>query len=154
MTRNSIGPKRSRLIEDAKVRDGDGDNVGLRRHDVLRMDRPYAGIREVECALGLALIDPLEAADDVRVTGTRRSHGEHSNQTGGRIRQYVDDDVEGAHGRRRRRAVVAVVKRERTLPFPLSAAAGITMIPMLDATNKAAQSSRRILDQYNSEFSL
>ena len=38
------------------------------------------------------------------------------------------------------------------MPFPLSATAGIAMIPMLDATSKAAQSSRRIPSSITADY--
>src|SRR5450631_1800850 len=109
ITRNSTGPEGSRLIEDAKVRHGDGHDVGLGHYDILRVNRPYAGIREVEGALSLALINPLEVAHNVRITRARRSNGEHSDQSGRVTRQNVHNDVKRTDGRRRRRTVVAVV---------------------------------------------
>ena len=72
-TRNLTGPTGPELVEDAKVRDGDGHDVGLWSGDVLRVDRPHAVVREVEGALDLALIDPLEVAHDVRVVRARRA---------------------------------------------------------------------------------
>src|SRR5580698_9810726 len=93
-TRNLTGPRGPRLIVDAKVGDGDRNNVGLRRNDVLRVNRPDAGVREVEGTLDLALIDPLEVAHNVRVTGTDGRHGEHSHESGAVTWQNVDNDVE------------------------------------------------------------
>ena len=84
----------SRLVENAEVRHGNGDNVSLRNDDVLRMDCPYAGVREVKRALGLTLIDPLEVAHKVRVVRTGRRHGEHSDQSRSRTGQDIDDDIE------------------------------------------------------------
>src|ERR1700722_7914560 len=89
-TRNLTGPRGPRLIVDAKDGDGDRNNVGLRGNDVLRVNCPDAGVREVEGALNLALIDPLEVAHDVRVAGTEWRHGEHSHESRAVTWQNVD----------------------------------------------------------------
>ena len=92
-TRNLNGPRGPRLVENAEVRDGDSDDVGLRSDHVLRVDRPHAGVRKVERAFSLALIDPLEFAHNVRIVRTRRSYREHSDLTGSVAGQNVDDDI-------------------------------------------------------------
>ena len=69
-TRNLTGPVGVRLVVDAEVRDSDGDDVSLGSGDVLRVNRPHADVREVERALDLALVYPLEVTHDVRVIVT------------------------------------------------------------------------------------
>ena len=59
------GTRGRRLVVDAKVRYSDRYDVGLRCNDVLRVNRPHTGVREVEGTLDLALIDPLEVTNDV-----------------------------------------------------------------------------------------
>src|SRR5665213_183815 len=94
-TRNLNGPQGPRLVENAKVRHSDTDDVGLRTEHVLRVNRPHAVVREVKGALRLALIDPLEVADNARVVRARGCYREHSDESRRVARQNVDDDVEG-----------------------------------------------------------
>jgi len=76
--RNKVWSRDQQLVEDAKVRNGDSYDIGLRHDHVLSMDFPDTRVREIECALGLALINPLEATHNVRIIGTCRCDGEHS----------------------------------------------------------------------------
>lgn len=89
------GPRGPQLVENAKVRHGDTDDVGLRTEHVLRVNRPHAVVREVKGALGLTLTDPLEVADNARVVRARRCYREHSDESRRVAGQNVDDDIEG-----------------------------------------------------------
>ena|ERR1700685_3283924 len=94
ITRNVTGPRGLRSVVDAKVRDGDRYDVGLGRDDELRMNCPDTGVREVEGTFHLALVDPLEVANDVRVTRTGWRDCKHSHETRVVIRQNINDHIE------------------------------------------------------------
>ena len=98
------------LVIDAQVRNGDTDDVGLRRHDVLRVNSPDAIVGEIKGAFNLTLADPLKATHEVGIVFTSRRNSEHSNQTSCSAWQDIDDHIERSAARRRRRRIVAVVK--------------------------------------------
>lgn len=91
------------LVIDAQVRDGDTNDVGLWRNDVLSVNSPDTIVREVERAFNLTLADPLKTTHEVGIVLVGRCDREHPNQSSCGARQDINNHIERSAARRRRR---------------------------------------------------
>ena len=82
-------------VRDAQARNRHRGDAQDSIDAVLRLDLPDAVGGEVEPALDLALLDRLKWAHQVRVSGRRRSNGNHPDETASVLWEHVRDDVKG-----------------------------------------------------------